>query len=108
MRYAPDLRDRATRRVRRLTTALVAGATLLTAAFAGLAAGSTHSAKRTVQRPARTTTTAGTVTAPTPTLVQSGTATTPSTQSGTQSQTQSQTPSVTPSTSPPVATSGGS
>jgi len=46
-------RDAATARVRRLTVALVAVGTALTAAFSSLAAGSTHVAKttRTARRP---------------------------------------------------------
>lgn len=99
---AAELRDRATLRVRRLTTGLIAGATLLTAAFAGVAASSTHTTKRVVHSVTRTPT--KTVTAPTPTLVQNGSTVTPPTQSQSQSQSQA----VTPSTSQPVVVAGGS
>jgi hypothetical protein len=109
-RRAALTRDRASSRVRRLTTGFVAGATLLTAAFDGLAASSTHTAKRVVKTVTRThaatttTTPAKTVTAPTPALVPNGSTATPPSQS--QSQSQSQT--VTPAAAPPVVVSGGS
>jgi hypothetical protein len=100
-------RDRAAARVRRLTAWALAGAGVLTAGFAGLAAGSTH-AKKTVTTggvKAATKTTQRTVTAPTPTLQSNGSTAAPQQQSQTQQQTQ--TP-VTQSTAPPVVVSGGS
>jgi hypothetical protein len=105
---ATAVRDQAARRVRRLTATAIAGATALTAAFAGLAAGSTHSNKTTKQPAATPTAPARkTVTAPVPTLTPSGSSATPQTQAP-QQQTQTQTPVVTPSAQPPVAVTGGS
>lgn len=98
---AVAVRDHASRRVKSFTVALVAGATALTAAFAGLAAASTHHAKRAVT-PARTR--AKTVTAPTPSLTPNGSTATPSTPSTPTQQSQP----VQPSTQPPVAVTGGS
>jgi hypothetical protein len=93
-----ERRNRASARVRRLTAATVAGAAVLTAAFAGLAAGSTHTAKkivkRVVARPAQSP-----VTAPKPQLVPSGSTVTPAAP---------QAPVVTPSTAAPVVVGGGS
>jgi hypothetical protein len=96
---AAAIRDRASGRVRRLTVAAVAGATALSAAFAGLAAGSTHPTKavRTKTAPARK---ARTVTAPEPSLTPSGSTATPAPAQAA--------PQVTPTAQPPVAVTGGS
>lgn len=48
-------RDAALRRLRRLTGALIAGAMALSGVFAGVAASSTHTPKKTVRRPQRET-----------------------------------------------------
>jgi len=98
VRRAAALRDLAERRVRRTTLAVIAGATALTGIFAGLAAASTHSAKRVV-RPGS----ARTVTAPAPALVPNGAA--PQAPS---SQSQVQPPAAAPPSSAPVVSSGGS
>jgi hypothetical protein len=107
-RRVADVRDQASRRVRRLTVGLVAGATALTAVFAGIAAASSHTTKRIVQTTSQRTRHAAaptrTVTAPTPSLVPSGNgSSTPS-----QAPAQQQAPAVTPSAAPPVAVTGGS
>jgi len=96
-------RDRAAARVRRLTAWALAGAGVLTAGFAGLAAGSTHAKKTVTTRgvKAASKTTESTVTAPTPTLQSNGSTAAPAQQQ------QTQTP-VTQSTAPPVVVSGGS
>ena len=94
---AAGLRDQASRRIRRLTACAVAGATALTAGFAGLAAGSTHTGKTVAKKP-----TATTVTAPIPSLTPSGSTATP------QPQAPQPAPVVTPSAQPPVAVTGGS
>jgi hypothetical protein len=98
-------RDRAAARVRRLTGWALAGAGVLTAGFAGLAAGSTH-AKKTVATTGSKTAAKQqrTVTAPTPTLQSNGSTAAPA-QQQTQAPTQT---TVTPSVSPPVVVSGGS
>jgi hypothetical protein len=101
MENPSERRDKASARIRRLTIAAVAGATALTAAFAGLAAGSTHTTKKVVKRVTRTA--QAPVTAPTPKLVPSGSTVTPAAP-----QSQSQAPVVTPSVSPPVVVGGGS
>jgi hypothetical protein len=98
-RRAVVLRDRASARIRRLTVVAVAGATALTAAFASLAAGSTHTTKKVVKLVTRTA--QAPVTAPTPKLFPSGSTVTPAAP-------QSQAPVVTPSVSPPVVVGGGS
>lgn len=95
------IRDQASRRVRRITAYAIAGATALTAAFAGVAAGSTHG-KSSTGAATTTATRNKTVTAPTPSLTPSGSTVTPS-----PAQTQPQ-PQVTPSAQPPVAVTGGS
>jgi hypothetical protein len=99
---ATAIRDRASRGVRRLTVAAIAGATALSAALAGLAAGSTHHAKgvRNHTVAARKTTK---VTAPEPRLTPSG-----STATATPSQPVQPAPQVTPSVQPPVAVTAGS
>jgi hypothetical protein len=101
---AGHIRDRADRRVRRFTAAAIAGATALTGIFAGIAAGSTHTAKKSTQRVARTTAaTTETVTAPTPTLVPNGSsAQTPAATTTTAVQ------APAPAYSAPVVVSGGS
>jgi|SRR5579862_3919933 len=99
---ATAARDDATRRVRRLTFGLVAGATALTGIFAGIAAASTHTAKRVVHSvTVKSTSTSNTVTAPDPTLVPNGSS------ASTAPQAQSSAPPQA-STSPPVVVSGGS
>lgn len=100
VRRAVALRDMAERRVRRITVVAIAGATALTGIFAGLAAASTHSAKRGVRHdPTRS------VTAPTPTLVPNGA----SPQEGQSPQQQQvQPPVAVPPSLPPVVSSGGS
>jgi hypothetical protein len=96
---AGGLRDQASRRVRRLTAVGIAGATALTAAFSGLAAGSTHVGKAVTKRIAPT---AKTVTAPVPSL-------TPSADGDPAPQPQAPQPTpVAPATQPPVAVTGGS
>jgi hypothetical protein len=100
---ATTIRDRASRRVRRITAFAIAGATALTAAFTGIAAGSTHTRKSTVTHPAATSapTTQKTVTAPVPSLSSNGSNAAPQPQ-------QQQPQSVTPTVQPPVVVSGGS
>lgn len=95
---AGGLRDQASRRVRRLTTLGIAGATALTAAFSGLAAGSTHAGKAVTKRISPT---AKTVTAPVPALTPSGDAAAPQPQAPQPTQ-------VVPAAQPPVAVTGGS
>jgi hypothetical protein len=99
MENTTHARDRAAARVRSLTAWALAGAGVLTAGFAGLAAGSTHT-KKTVSNAAATKKSQATVTAPTPTLQSNGSAAAPV-------QPQSQSP-VSPAVSPPVVVSGGS
>lgn len=94
------IRDRASRRVRRLSAAAIAGATALTGAFAGLAAGSTHTAKTVAKKTAHT---QRSVTAPEPTLIPNGSTATP-----TPSTPVTPAPTVTQSSQPPVAVTGGS
>ena len=101
---ATAIRDRAARRVRRITAFAIAGATALTAAFTGIAAGSTHTKSTAKRATTATTTTQKTVTAPVPSLSSSGATVTPQTQ--TQAQPQPQV--VTPTAQPPVAVTGGS
>ena len=91
---AVALRDKASRRVRRLTALAIAGATALTAAFSGLAAGSTHTGKHNTAKTTKTT--AKRVTAPTPSLTPAQSAAPPPS------------PTVTPSSQQPVVVSGGS
>lgn len=100
---AAGLRERASRRVRGVTALAIAGATALTAAFTGLAAGSTHAGKGVAKK---TPPAPKTVTAPVPSLTPNGSNAAPP------AQTQQPTPvtptQVTPATQPPVAVSGGS
>jgi len=98
VRRAVALRDLAERRVRRITVAAIAGATALTGVFAGLAAASTHHAKRGVRHDSPRS-----VTAPTPTLVPNG-----NEQQAAPPQPQVQPPAVAPPSLPPVVSSGGS
>ena len=101
--HAVAVRDQASRRVKGFTAAAVAGATALTAAFAGLAAASTHHAKKTFTPAKARARVAKTVTAPTPSLTPNGSTATPSTPS-----TPAQSQPVQPSTQAPVAVTGGS
>lgn len=96
-------RDLAVRRVRRATAAVVAGSAALTGVFFGVAKASTHSSAKSTgsTTTTKTTTTSGTVTAPTPSLVQNG-----SSQSSTPTQQTTTTPSI--AQSAPVVVSGGS
>ena len=106
VRRAVAIRNLAERRVRRITYAAVAGATALTGIFAGLAAASTHSARRIV-RPG----VAGRVIAPEPTLVPDEQASQDEhadREDPQASQTQVQPPVAAPPSSPPVVSSGGS
>jgi hypothetical protein len=109
-RRAARLRDAARARMRRVTQVTVAAAVALGAAFAGLAAASTHTKKQTVRPASRASTPARPLTvAPAPPLV-SAQAQTPSSSSSSSSQSQSSTPAVAPapSSAPPVVSSGGS
>lgn len=92
-------RDQAISRVRRGTAAVVAGSAALTGVFFGVAKASTHSSAASTSSKANTAkrSTGGTVTAPTPSLVQNGSTAAPQANTA---------PSVAQST--PVVVSGGS
>jgi hypothetical protein len=102
---ATAIRDRASRRVRRITAFAIAGATALTAAFTGIAAGSTHTKSTSKQSSSARTPAAPaaqrTVTAPVPSLSSNGASVTPPSQP-------QQQPAVTPTAQQPVVVSGGS
>ena len=99
-RSAVAAREAASRRVRRLTGAVVAGAAVLTGLFAALAAGSTPARKAVVPASPRVLSVRRAVTAPAPPLISS--------QSAAAAATPVQSPSSAPASAAPVVVSGGS